>query len=278
MVGTAAAVAVVALTAFGTAGAQEPKASAQTPPAKQTRSVAPPKQAPADASAASALEPDALDALNRMGAYLRSLQAFSMRSQTTIDEVTDDGMKLQFGGTVTMQVQRPDKLRAELASDRKQRQLYFDGKTLTVYGAKNGYYATAPAVGTLKDLAEVADRDYNIRLPLTGLFSWGADGSTPDIKEAALIGPAHIGKTLCDQVAVRQEGLDWQVWIERGKTPLPRKLVITTLGEPSQPQYIAVMDWDTKPKFDAAAFRFVPPKDAHKIPLARADGAPTGGK
>src|SRR5262249_47332038 len=159
----------------------------------------------------------------------------SLRSQTTIDEVTDDGMKLQFGGVVNMQVQRPNHLRAELVSDRKHRQLYFDGKTLTVYGAKVGYYATVPAPGTLKELTDVAERDDGIRLPLPGLFYWGAASWTPAVKEAALIGPARIGKTLCDHIAVRQEGLDWQVWIERGKTPLPRKLVITTTEEPSQP-------------------------------------------
>jgi hypothetical protein len=39
--------------------------------------------------------------------------------------------------------------------------------------------------------------------------------------------------------------VDWQLWIERGKTPLPRKLLITTVQESSQPQYVAVLKWDT---------------------------------
>src|SRR5262249_23712921 len=140
MPATAAAVAVAALNVLVPLRAEEPKASdQQTPPAKQAAPAAPAQQTPPAASAqptppatsAPAVEPDAVEALNRMGAYLRSLQAFSLRSQTTIDEVTDDGMKLQFGGVVNMQVQRPNHLRAELVSDRKHRQLYFDGKTLT---------------------------------------------------------------------------------------------------------------------------------------------------
>jgi hypothetical protein len=215
-----------------------------------------------------AVEPEAMTALNRMGAYLRTLGAFSLRSETTIDEVTDDGMKLQFGGTVTMQVQRPNGLRIEVDSDRKHRRLIYDGKTVTLYGDRIGYYATVPAPATLRELGADLDSKYRIRLPLADLYRWGSDeGPTAAIKEAAVIGPSRCGNAVCDHVAVRQEGVDWQVWIERGKTPLPRKLVITTLGEPSQPQYVAVMSWDVAPKFDATTFRFRPPMGAHKIPL-----------
>ena len=82
-----------------------------------------------------------------------------------------------------------------------------------------------------------------------------------------MIGPSKCGNAVCDHVAVRQQGVDWQVWIERGKTPLPRKLVITTLDEPSQPQYVAVMTWDLAPRFDATTFRFKAPSGAHRIPI-----------
>ena len=113
------------------------------PPPGRAQQPAPPQQE--KSAGASALEPDAVAALNRMGAYLRTLTAFSLKSETTIDEVTDDGMKLQFAGMVTMQVKRPNGLRAEVNSDRKHRQLVYDGKTLTVYGERIGYYATVPA-------------------------------------------------------------------------------------------------------------------------------------
>jgi hypothetical protein len=222
-----------------------------------------------DAAASnSSVEPEATAALNRMGAYLRTLGAFSLRSVTTIDEVTNDGMKLQFAGTVSMQVQRPNGLRIELDSDRRHRRLIYDGKTVTLYGERTGYYATVPAPATLKELTVSLDSKYGIRLPLADLYYWGSDeGPTAAIKEAAVIGPSKCGSAVCDHVAVRQDHVDWQVWIERGKTPLPRKLVITTLEEPSQPQYVAVMTWDVAPKFDATTFRFKAPMGAHKIPL-----------
>ena len=32
---------------------------------------------------------------------------------------------------------------------------------------------------------------------------------------------------LCHHLAFRQEDIDWQIWIENGPTPLPRKFLIT---------------------------------------------------
>ena len=59
-----------------------------------------------------------------MGAYLRTLKAFALRSETTIDEVLDNGQKVQFGGTVDYLVRKPNGLRAEIVSDRRHRQFY----------------------------------------------------------------------------------------------------------------------------------------------------------
>jgi hypothetical protein len=56
---------------------------------------------------------------------------------------------------------------------------------------------------------------------------------------------------------------------------LPRKLVITTTDEPTQPQYVAVLTWDVAVKLDDKVFAFVPPKGAQPIvwvPAAKAAG------
>jgi hypothetical protein len=233
-----------------------------------------PAQKPDAAPKAELIEPDAMAAINAMGTFLRTLGAFSVTAETTIDEVTDAGEKLQFGGNVELQAQRPDKLRAEVDSDRKQRQLIYDGKTFSVYGPRVGYYATVAAPATIRDLLDLAERRYDIHFPLADLFRWGTDeAAAAEIREAAIIGPAKIDNVVCDHVAVREKDIDWQVWIERGKTPLPRKLVITTKGEPEQPQYSVVMHWNVNPKFDAGTFAFVPPKGANRIPLRGTDAA-----
>ena len=76
-----------------------------------------------------------------------------------------------------------------------------------------------------------------------------------------------------DHLAFHQQGVDWQLWVERGDRPLPRKLVITTLDEPSQPQHEAVLTWDLSPAIDDSLFAFVPPTGAGRIVLAETDRA-----
>jgi hypothetical protein len=220
---------------------------------------------------AGAIEPKAIEALKTMSAYLRTLKTFSVRSDTTIDEVMDTGEKVQFGGSVEYRVRAPNRLRADINSDRKQRQYFYDGKSLTIYGPRNKYYASVPASGSISELLQAADAKYGVEMPLSDLFLWGTDKSgIEDIKSAVYVGPARVAGIDTDHYAFRQQDVDWQLWIERGKTPLPRKMVITTTQEPSQPQYVAVLKWDLAPKLDDAVFRFAPPKDAKRIAIAEA--------
>jgi hypothetical protein len=127
--------------------------------------------APAPQSApASDIEVKAIDALKAMGTYLRTLKTFALRSETTTDEVLDNGQKVQFGGTVDYLVRKPNGMRAEVVSDRKRRQYFYDGKTVTVYGPATGYYASAAAPPTITELLQFLGQKYDLDLPLADLF------------------------------------------------------------------------------------------------------------
>ena len=251
--GRAAFVFVCLTAAAGNAFAQQPAPA--------------PKAAPA-----TDIDVKAIDALKSMGAYLRGLKAFALRSETTADEVLDNGQKVQFGSTVDYLVRKPDRMRADVVSDRKRRQYFYDGKTVTQYGPDTGYYASVAAPATISELLPFLDQKYGLELPLADLFLWGTDkDGLDDIKSAINIGPSRIGGIETDHYVFRQADVDWQIWIERGKTPLPRKLVITTTSDPAQPQYVAMLKWDLNPKLDNKTFTFVPPKGAQKIVLATVD-------
>jgi hypothetical protein len=60
--------------------------------------------------------------------------------------------------------------------------------------------------------------------------------------------------------------VDWQIWIQQGAEPLPRKLLVTTVDDPAKPQHEVDMTWTMNPKFDDKLFVFVPPKIA--LPIA----------
>lgn len=228
---------------------------------------------PAAQTAVVAVAPEAMAALEEMGTYLRGLKAFEVTSNTLTDEVINDGIKLQFAGTASLKVRRPDKLQAEIASDRKQRKIYYDGRKLTLYGPRVKYYATVSAPPTLRETVEVFAKKYGVAMPFADLFYWGTEAApVTDIKFAAYIGPSTVDGVMTDHYVFRQEGIDWQIWIQQGATPLPRKLVITTTSEPTHPEYIATMRWNVTPKLENATFAFKPPSGTMQIPLQTAEG------
>src|SRR5262245_36019011 len=75
------------------------------------------------------IDRDAMDALTKMGTYLRSLKAFQVKAEVTSEEVLPSGEKLQFGTMADMVAEKPNHLRIDVNSDREHRVFYFDGKT-----------------------------------------------------------------------------------------------------------------------------------------------------
>jgi hypothetical protein len=254
-------------TAVGTGGTAAPadstSASTSMPAAPDTRDAAGPR------------DPEAVKALEKMGDYLRTLKTFQIRSETNRDEVLDDGQNVEFGGVVDMIVERPNRLRAEVTSDKQQRLYFYNGKVLSIWARRLNYYTTVPAPPTIRELADTLSSKYDIELPLVDLFYWSDRNSTAAITSAVDLGPSQIDGVTTEHYAYRQDGADWQVWIQLGDYPLPRKVVIRTTSYDARPRYASVMSWNLAPSVNDAAFTFVPPADAKRIALVelRAGGA-----
>ena len=214
------------------------------------------------------IDPDAVETLKRMGAYLRSLKAFQVDSEGTNDDVLDDGQIITQMRTNTLLSVNHNLLRAELKSDDKDVFLFYDGKNFTVYGKHVNYYATVPAQGTTAQLVDKIYNDYGIETPLVDLFKWGTDNSSISrITSAFDVGSSTVQGITCEHYAFRQEGLDWQIWIQLGEYPLPRKFVIRTLTDDARPQHTSNLVWNLAPSYNEAAFTFDPPAGALRIPL-----------
>jgi len=212
------------------------------------------------------IDPVATEALNKMGAYLRSLKDFQVKAEVTNEDVLDDGEKLTFASTTNILAALPNRIRAEVTGDRKSRFFLYDGKSFTLYARRAGYYATVDAPPTIGELIQVANEKYGIEIPLLDLFLWGGPrAATNEITEATDVGPGDVEGVTCEHYAYRQPGLDWQVWIQLGEHPLPRKLVLSTLTDDARPEHTSVLTWNLAPSYNDAAFVFDPPEDAHKI-------------
>jgi hypothetical protein len=216
-----------------------------------------------------AIDPDAMGALNKMGVYLRTLKSFQVTADVTTDNVLDDWQTIQFSTKVDIVAARPNRLRMEVTGDGGHQFYFFDGRNFTIFAQIINYYATVPAPQTIAELTDNLSNKYGIELPLVDLFEWGTnDSNIKKIKAAIDINPSTVDGVTCEQYAFRQEGVDWQLWVQLGQFPLPRKLVIRILTDDAKPQHREVLTWNLAPSFSEDAFTFDPPADAHRISLA----------
>ena len=87
---------------------------------------------------------------------------------------------------------------------------------------------------------------------------------TEDVVDAKHIGRGVIDGVECEHLAFRNVDTDWQIWIEVGARPIPRKYVITSKSVAAAPQYtLRIKEWKTEVPADAFAFK--PAQGAKKI-------------
>ena len=232
--------------------------------------TAPLASAQAQARTGPAIEPEAVAALARMGGYLQTLQTFSVRGAAWSDQVLPQGPNVRYDSTSTMELVRPDHVRAEQSSDRRHRQVVYDGKTLSLYSKSSGYYVQAPASVSLQQLASNLQGEYGLDLPVLQLLAWADEsGPRPSLQLARVVGLATIAGVPCDQYVFREADSDWQVWVQRGPQPVPRRVVRTAIGNSARPQSSADFEWTVNPAIAATDFQFKAPPGAISIPLAR---------
>ena len=103
------------------------------------------------------IEPKAGEVLKQMCDYLKNLQQFSVQAEITEDVLLTSGQRIQYGRSVEASVRRPDRFRAESVGDTDNRQLVYDGKTITLMDRTKNFYTTIPAPPELDAALEHGD-------------------------------------------------------------------------------------------------------------------------
>jgi hypothetical protein len=213
------------------------------------------------------IDPEAQRLLKASTDFLASQQRFSVDTRNTLEVVLTSGQKIEFNHTARSSVQRPNKLRAERTGDLVQQLFVYDGKTLTLYNPKDRAFAQLAAPDTLEAMLDFARTQLDIVAPAGDLLDKNAYGVLMDgVTDSFVVGKAVIEGVRCDHLAFRAPHVDWQIWVQEGAQPLPRRLVITTRDLPNAPQFAVTMTkWNLKPSFDAQTFKFTPAAGATKV-------------
>jgi hypothetical protein len=212
---------------------------------------------------------DAAKVLKAMSDYTAAQKSISASFDSDIEIITPELQKIQFTSSGQMKLSRPDKLRIRRTGGYADVELVYDGKTLSLYGNNAKSYVQADAAGTVDQVIDTLQANTGAAMPGTDLLlSHSYDELMADVIDAKHIGTGIVDGVECEHLAFRGVASDWQIWIETGARPVPRKYVITSKTLAGAPQYtLRIKDWKTDAIADADAFVFKPPADATKVNL-----------
>jgi hypothetical protein len=214
-------------------------------------------------------EDDAARILKAMSDYTAGQKSISATFDSDIEVITPDLQKLQFTSSGQIRLERPDKLRIKRTGGYTDVDLVFDGKTVSLYGNNAQAYVQADAAGTIDQLIDRLQSTAGGAMPGTDLLlSNSFDELTANVIEARHIGQGVIDGVECEHLAFRGVDTDWQIWVESGARPIPRKYVITSKTLAGAPQYsLKIKEWKTDVPAEADTYVFKPPADAKKVDL-----------
>jgi len=219
------------------------------------------------APASLADEAEAKSMLKAMSDYLAAQKTISFGYDTNLEVVTKEKQKLLLASSGTVDLSRPDKLRAERSGGFANVELVFDGKTLTLLGKDANLYTQFEVPGSLDHLVDELRDTYHRPVPGADLLLSNVyDVLMSDVTDVKDLGSGVIGGTECDHLAFRSKEVDWQIWIAQGAAPYPCRYVITTTSVDRAPQYsIQINNWKAGDQAAANDFAFKPPVDAKKV-------------
>lgn len=212
----------------------------------------------------------AMEIFQKMNRFLAGAKQFSVTLESSYDAPQQDGQMVEYGAIRNIQIKRPDKLRVDKQrSDGEKSILVFDGKQILVHNVDENIYAMAEKADTVDEAVKYLVSVLKKPLPLARLFRT----SLPEemdrlVEEIDYVELNMLTDPPTDHLAVRTRDIDFQIWITRGKEPLPKRIVMTYRNFRGSPQFRAdFSNWDITTKSVRGPFAYNPPKNAEQVPM-----------
>jgi hypothetical protein len=224
------------------------------------------------------IEARADEELKRMAEFLARLPRFALEAEETFDELPDGELRRQLTNVRRVAVERPNHVAADATGDTLNRASWYDGRTVTVLDKEHNVYATIDAPATIDATFEKLEDEYGVVLPLADLLLADPYAAlTEGVTYGRYLGIHQAAGVPCHHLAFSQPTIEWQIWIDAGDKPLPRKLVISYVDEAGEPQYSAVIRrWTLDAPVPEGLFTFEPPEGARKIDVQAMKAAGAG--
>jgi hypothetical protein len=215
---------------------------------------------------------DASAALAQMAKSLLS-QQFSFQAHTLRVYADVDGRFLHIGHTLKVLVRRPDRMRVDVDGDDGATQVFYDGKTLTMFAPARKEYVSFPVPDTIESMIKEAEKKVGFDFPLEDFLSGTPDQSLlSGVTEGKIVNDVTIDGAPAQHLTLFQPpGLELELWLTKDDKSLPKRLFITYRSVPGQPNFIATFsDWNFSVTPTDADFTFQPPEGAKQVELKAA--------
>lgn len=223
------------------------------------------------------VDPEADRIMERACEQLKSAPAFSVEADISYDDVLTSGLTVQYQRMNQLVLDRPHHLRVDGESDKGQRTLLYDGKTLTVFDPDENMYVQVPAPDSIDATLDKLE-EYGVSLPLDDLMS-----SEPcawlheDVWDGFYGGRHYLDGRYVHHLLFRVAAADFQIWVQGGEVPVIRKVIIEYREKEGAPRYEArLSDWNFRPTIKEGEFTFNPPEGAIRIDFRAANSAGEG--
>ena len=222
-------------------------------------------------AAGAAIDPKADAVLKQMGQALSTAKSFTFTSHAITQQVLEDGQKVEFSRNTRVAVRRPNRVSADFVGAVEELSFRYDGKTVTLFNKRANSYGVCDAKDTIDATCDLLAGQYGMVFPLADLlFEDAYKTLIGSVRNGKHLGDGYVLDVKCHHLAFRQEAVDWQIWVDQGERPLPRKIVITYKETPAQLQYTAYLnDWNVSADLPDERFTFQPPAGAKKIDFAK---------
>ncbi len=217
------------------------------------------------------IDPAAIAPLKRMSQTLADASAFSFRSRTIFEVPAENGQFITMFSTGEVTLKRPNKLRAELRGSAPHLDFYYDGESVSAFAPGPEFTSTKSAPDTIDAMLAGLQEETGIRfasLPLLKSDPYGV--LTRGLLSAISVGRTEVDGALCDHLAFRSPGVNWEIWLEANEAALPRRMAITFTDVANFPRtMVEYSGWNLHPLFlTDSSFVFRKPQGAKEIPFA----------
>lgn len=209
--------------------------------------------------------------LKTMCDYVAGLQTLSLVVNTTTDELGASGEKVQISSRRAINVSRPDKIAVDASGDKGERRVVYDGKKISMLDRTQNAYSVIQAPSTIDATLDMLVSQYGIALPLGDLLYKNLyERLEAQTSAGQYLGLHEVNGLKCHHLAFLTQTVSWEIWVETGDKPVPRKIAIDYGQDAARSRYSAdVFAWTGSPTFAPATFDFKMPSIAKRVEIPK---------